>query len=318
MRNSVLLKRPIGMTAAAFWLLVCVAASASAEEPKAKAEVEALIKASGAEVAVAFRTLDGSAGKPARLELLIQPDTVFHAASTMKVPVMIELFRQVRLGRLALTDEMPVRNEFKSIVDGSAYTLSMGDDSDAEVYKHINQTMRLADLCEAMITTSSNFAANLLIDRLGAAQIQKTTTDLGADGMRVLRGVEDNKAFDQGLNNVTTARALLVLLERLARFEAVDEAASRQMLDILKRQSFNDGIPAGLPPATPVAHKTGGITKIHHDAAIVYGPKPFVLVILVRGIEDRKASAALMAAIARLLYDEATGAGSGAGRGLHQ
>jgi beta-lactamase class A len=301
----------IGLTASAACLLVCVAADTRADEPRAKAALEALIRASGADIAVAFRTLDTPAGKPPRLELFIQPDTVFHAASTMKVPVMIELFRQARLGRLTLDDQMPVRNQFKSIVDGSPYSLSVGDDSDAEVYKNIDKSMRVADLCEAMITVSSNFAANLLIDRLGVTEIQKTARDLGADGMNVLRGVEDNKAFEKGLNNSTTARALLVLLERIARLEAVDEASSRQMLEILKRQTFNDGIPAGLPPSTPVAHKTGEITKIHHDAAIVYGSKPFILVVLVRGIEDRKVSAALIAAIARVLYDETTGSSLG-------
>ena len=299
---------PIAATAAC--LLLCASTVCAAEEPKAKTAVEALIKASGADVAVAFRTLDAPTGKSPRLELLIQPDVVFHAASTMKVPVMIELFRQARLGRLTLDDQLLVRNQFKSIVDGSPYSLSMGDDSDADVYKNIDKSMRLADLCEAMITVSSNFATNLLIDRLGVAEIQKTVRDLGADGMSVLRGVEDNKAFDQGMNNSTTARALLVLLERIARMEAVDEPSSREMLAILKRQTFNDGIPAGLPPSTPVAHKTGEITKIHHDAAIVYGPRPFILVVLVRGIEDRKISAALMASIARALYDEATGSGS--------
>jgi len=302
--------RVIRAAALAACFCAFVATSARAEEPKAKAAVEALIKASGADVAVAFRTLDAPAGQAPRLELLIQPDTVFHAASTMKVPVMIELFRQARLGALTLDDRVPVRNRFASIVDGSPYTLSVGDDSDAEVYKNIDKTMRLADLCEAMITVSSNFATNLLIDRLGAALIQQTVLAFGADGMNVLRGVEDNKAFEKGLNNSTTARALLVLLERIARLEAVSEASSRQMIDILKRQKFNDGIPAGLPQSTPVAHKTGEITRIHHDAAIVYGPKPFVLVVLVRGIDDRKASAALIAAIARALYDEVTGAES--------
>jgi beta-lactamase class A len=259
-------------------------------------------------VAVAFRTLDGPAGTPPRLELLIQPDVEFHAASTMKVPVMIELFRQARAGLVRLDEPLLVKNEFASIVDGSPYALSVGDDSDADVYKRIDQTMTLLELCEPMITVSSNFAANLLIRRLGAASIQRTVDGLGAQGMLVRRGVEDSKAFAAGLNNSTTARALMVLMERIARLEAVDPEASRQMIDILKRQHFNDAIPASLPPGTPVAHKTGEITKIHHDAAIVLAPKAFVLVVLVRGIEDRKQSAALIAGIARLVYDEAEAA----------
>jgi len=280
-------------------------AAAQSGQATAKAKVERLIRESGADVAVAFRTLDRPAGAPARLELLIQPDVDYHAASTMKVPVMIELFRQARAGVAKLDEPLPVTNEFASIVDGSPYTLSTGDDSDAEVYKRVGQTMTLLELCEPMITVSSNFATNLLIQRLGPANVQRTVDGMGAGGMIVRRGVEDSKAFAQGLNNSTTARALMIIMERIARLEAVDAEASRQMIDILKRQHFNDAIPANLPPGTPVAHKTGSITKIHHDAAIVLAPKPFVLVVLTRGIQDIKQSAALMARIARVLYDEA-------------
>jgi beta-lactamase class A len=74
------------------------------------------------------------------------------------------------------------------------------------------------------------------------------------------------------------------------------------MAEILARQKFNEGIPAGLPPGTRVAHKTGELTKIHHDAAIVFAPRPFVLVILVRGLAESKESAALMADITRRIY----------------
>ena len=245
-----------------------------------------------------FLPLDGSSG------IAIQPNKEFHAASTMKVPVMIELFRQAEAGLLKLDEPLAIKNEFRSIVDGSLYQLSVGDDSDAEVYKQIGKTMPLRDLCEAMITVSSNFAANLLIERLGVENIKATVGRLGADGMHVLRGVEDQKAFDKGLNNSTTAAALSVLMLKIAGGEAVSPKADAEMAAILKRQKFNDGIPAGLPPGTPVAHKTGTITKIHHDAAIVYGPHRYVLVILVRGIQDQKASAALMADISREVWKE--------------
>ena len=262
-----------------------------------EARVRQIISGSGAEVAVAYRTLDGSR------ELLIDPDTPFHAASTMKVPVMIELFRQAHEGRLSLDDRLPIRNEFHSLVDGSTFTLSVGDDSDAEVYAAVGQTLTLRQLCEAMITVSSNFAANLLIEKLGVTNIQHTVKALGGDGMQVLRGVEDQKAFDLGLNNTTTAPGLLVLLQRIAHGTAVDAPSDAAMIEILKRQKFNDAIPAGVPAGTSVAHKTGTITRIHHDAAIVYAPRPYVLVLLVRGIADQKKSAALMAELSKAVYE---------------
>ena len=268
--------------------------------PSLETQLRQLIASSGAEVAIAYRTLDG------RTELFLDADKSFHAASTMKVPVMIELFRQARNGVLSLDEPLIIRNEFKSIVDGSPYHLSEGDDSDAEVYAAVGKSMTLRQLCEQMITVSSNFAANLLIDRLGVDNIRRTVTALGADGMQVLRGVEDQKAFDKGLNNTTTARGLLVLLDRMAHGQAVDAKADAEMIEILKRQKFNDAIPAGVPSGTAVAHKTGNITRIHHDAAIVFAARPYVVVLLVRGIDDQKQSAALMANLSRVIY-QATG-----------
>ncbi|MBI3403129.1 MAG: M20/M25/M40 family metallo-hydrolase [Acidobacteria bacterium] len=264
---------------------------------EARAQIDALIRKSGADVAVVFHTLDGKDA------LLIQADVEYHAASTMKLPVLIELFRQAKAGTLKLDDQISVVNQFHSIVDGSPFTLSAGDDSDAGVYARVGSTMSFRDLAEAMITVSSNFATNLLIKRLGAQNIQLTTDALGATGMHVLRGVEDDKAFQKGLNNTTTARALATLLERIANGKAVDRASSDQMIAILKRQKFNERIPAGLPPGITVAHKTGEITKIQHDAAIVYAERPFSLVVLVRGLQDPKQGSALTAGITRVLYD---------------
>jgi beta-lactamase class A len=156
-----------------------------------------------------------------------------------------------------------------------------------------------------MITVSSNFATNLLVEKVGVENIRATVHALHADGTNVLRGVEDNKAYEKGLNNTTTARGLLILLEAIAKSEAVDPESSRQMIEILTHQKFNEAIPAGLPPGTRVAHKTGELTKVHHDAAIVYGPRPFVLVILVRGMAESKDSAAMMADIAQRIYQSA-------------
>jgi beta-lactamase class A len=259
-------------------------------------DVRAAITASGAEVAVALRTLDGGAA------LAIDADKPFHAASTMKVPVMIELFRQAAEGRVSLEDPLPIRNQFTSIVDGSTYKLSEGDDSDKEIYAAAGKTLTLRQLNEAMITVSSNFATNLLIEKLGVKNIRSTVARLHADGMSVLRGVEDQKAFENGLNNTTTARGLLVLLDALARGKAVSAAADQEMVAVLKRQAFKDGIPAGLPAGTAVAHKTGSITRIQHDAGIVYAARPYTLVILVRGIDDEKKSKALIAQISKIIY----------------
>ena len=263
----------------------------------ARINVLAQVKKSSADVGIAFRTLDGQD------EWYSRADDTFHAASTMKVPVLIELFHQMREGKSKLDDTLVIKNEFRSIVDVSPYKLDPADDSETDLYKAEGQTRTLSQLAELMITVSSNFATNLLVEKLGVENIRATVHSLGADGVNVLRGVEDNKAYQKGMNNTTTARGLAILMTAIAEGKAVDPDASKQMVAILERQKFNEAIPAGLPTGTPVAHKTGELTKLHHDAAIVYARRPFVLVLLVRGMAEEKDSAALMAAIARELYD---------------
>ncbi|MBK5257528.1 MAG: serine hydrolase [Vicinamibacteria bacterium] len=263
--------------------------------PARRLAAEGLIAESGAEVSVAYRSLDDHE------EWMYEADRIYHAASTMKVPVMVELFRQAADAKLSLEDELAIRNEFKSVVDGSPYSMDFGDDSDDTVYKNIGKSMTLEALNFQMITVSSNFATNLLIDHLGVKNVRAGVEALGAYGLEVRRGVEDQKAFDQGIINETSARGLFIILRAIARGQAVSRNASERMVEVLSEQKFNDGIPKGLPPGTKVAHKNGTITRIHHDAAIIYGAHPAVLVVMTRGIEKEGDSDALIARITKAL-----------------
>jgi beta-lactamase class A len=260
------------------------------------------VAASGAEVGLFFRTLDG------RDSLFLNPDLRLHAASTMKVPVMIQVFRDADGGRLRLKDRIDVRRTFRSIMDGSAYDLNPSDDSDSSLYARVGGQATLRELVELMITRSSNLAANLLIELVSAARANRTAHQLGADSIAVVRGVEDIPAFNAGLNNTTTARDLGVLLWAIAQAQAASPAACREMIAVLERQRFKDGIPALLPRGTRVAHKTGEITGINHDAAIVYPRRgrPYVLVVLTRGITDFKESSRLIADLSLMVYRQVT------------
>lgn len=233
-------------------------------------------------------------------------DTVtFHAASTMKVPVMFELFRQVDQGRLDLDATITLENRFLSIVDRSPYQLELADDSDSTLYARIGSPISLRELNERMIVRSSNLATNVLIERLDPTRVTSFARSLGGAGVVVRRGVEDIPAFRAGLNNETTAKGLGKLLAALERGQVASPASTAAMRGTLLRQEFADEIPAGLPPGTRVAHKTGWITATTHDAAIVYPPgrAPFVLVILTRAIPERAVAQRLMADCARLVWD---------------
>jgi beta-lactamase class A len=293
--------------AAALACLLVSCASASAQPAEGvgglEAKVRGLVAASGAEtVGVAFRDLESGG------TLFINGRASFHAASTMKVPVMLEVYRQARAGRLSLDSRLPVRNEFKSIADGSPFSVLPEDDSEQTLYRKVGGTETVRELVRLMVTESSNLATNILIERVTPARVMDLCRRLGARDMKVLRGVEDGKAFARGLNNTTTARDLLVLLRAVAEGRAVSRRASREVADVLAAQKFNEGIPAGLPAALRVAHKTGSITGIEHDAGIVYPPgrRPYVLVVLVRGIKEPARAHRLIADISRAVYEDVT------------
>jgi beta-lactamase class A len=237
--------------------------------------------------------------------LTLSAVTRFHAASTMKVPVMIQLFRDRDAGLLRLDDSVTITNTFKSIVDSSPYQLDKTDDSDSTLYNRLGQKATIRELIELMETVSSNLATNLLIARVDARRANATAHALGADSILVLRGVEDGKAYEKGLNNTTTARDLGVLLAAIATNRAASPQSCQDMLAILGRQQFTEGIPAGLPPGTTVYHKTGWITQIYHDAAIVEPARGerYVLVVLTGGIPKEEDAHALVRDISRIVYD---------------
>ena len=254
----------------------------------------------GAAVGLYYRSLAGSDS------LLVNAHARFHAASTMKVAVMIQLFRDADAGRLSLADSLRVHADYPSLVDGSTFLVGKDDDSDSTLYASIGRRVSIRHLLELMETVSSNLATDVLVERVDAKRANATAHALGADSIVVLRGVEDGKAYRAGLNNTTTARDLGVLLTAIAQHWAASPASCDSMLAILGRQHFTEGIPAGLPAGARVYHKTGWIEGVvYHDAAIVEPPdgKRYVLVVTTGAIKPDSAAYRLVADLSRLVYD---------------
>ncbi|MFZ2490297.1 MAG: serine hydrolase [Thermoanaerobaculia bacterium] len=235
-------------------------------------------------------------------------DTYFHAASTMKLAVLLGVFRQVERSQLSLDAPVHVRNRFTSIVNQEPFMLDLGRDADPDVYGQLGKTMSVRELSYWMITKSSNLATNLLVELIGIPTVQSALDELDIGGMKFLRGVEDQLAFENGLNNEVTANGLLKLLRLIADRKAYSEQASDEMLQIMLDQQYRSGIPAGLPKAARVAHKTGNISTVHHDAGIVYleGRKPYVLVILTQFSPDQGRGTAV-ADISRDIFNTLAG-----------
>ena len=222
----------------------------------------------------------------------------------MKTPVMIEVYRQAAEGKFSLTDSILIKNDFKSIVDGTSFSLDSAEDSEKVLYTLTSSKRTLDELVYDMIIVSSNLATNIIIELVDAKKVTQSMRDLGAKDIQVMRGVEDDKAFAQGLNNTVTAYDLMLIFEKMAKGETVSKEASDAMIDILLDQKFNTIIPAKLPADVKVAHKTGSITGVHHDSGIVFLPdgRKYVLVILSKNLEDEEAATDGMASVSEFIY----------------
>lgn len=265
------------------------------------AKLKREIAESGAEVSISFQDYE-------TIETFTIHHIEMHAASLMKVPVMIEVFKQADQGKFSLDDKIKVTNEFTGIVDGSPYSLTVVDDSDDDIYEHIGKEMAVRDLVHRMITVSSNLAANILIEFVGVKNIMGTLAEFKIQNMKVLRGVEDIKAYEKGLNNRTDALSMMQVMCSIAEGRAGSREACQEMIAILSQQKYRNKIPAGIPAGIKVANKTGSITRIDHDAAIVFPErrKPYILVVLTRGIEKQEDAEKLIAELSRIVYDHVT------------
>jgi len=274
-------------------LFSCILKSNTIEE-----EVKNKLEKQPGTYAIAFKDL--STGET----LLINEKESFHAASTMKTPVMIEVYEQAAEGKFSLTDSILIKNDFKSIVDGTSFSLDSAEDSEKVLYTLTSSKRTLDELVYDMIIVSSNLATNIIIELVDAKKVTQSMRDLGAKDIQVMRGVEDDKAFAQGLNNTVTAYDLMLIFEKMANGETVSKQASDAMIDILLDQKFNTIIPAKLPADVKVAHKTGSITGVHHDSGIVFLPdgRKYVLVILSKNLEDEEAATDGMASVSEIIY----------------
>lgn len=277
-----------------FFLFTCMNISGQ-KNIRLKDQIIELMSKTEGDFGLAFKNLDNSD------TIFINAHEYFHAASTMKTPVMLEIFNQEKQGKFKISDSIIVQNEFESIVDKSRYSLSIDDDSDDILYRKIGQNMTIHDLTYEMMTKSSNLATNILINKVGAKNVMKLLSSLNIKENIVLRGVEDQKAFEAGLNNKTTPFGLMQIFEHIA----LTQPSNSLMMEILFEQKFNEIIPAHLPKTVKVAHKTGSITGVQHDSGIVFLPdgRKYVLILLSKNLKNADDGVKTLAEISKLIYD---------------
>lgn len=227
-------------------------------------------------------------------------DTLFHPASTMKLAVMIEVFRQADQGHFALDDGIVVDPVCYSMLDGSEFIC----DTRAYLGERIGEEVPVRKLVEQMMVVSDNLATNLLIQLVSAQRITATMRELGAMDGFVIRGLQDIPAYEAGISNRFTPNDLTILLEAVQTGRAASPEGCSEMRQILRAQEYGDQIPALLPEGVQVGHKTGGITGHRHDTAIVYAPfGPYYLTILIDNIGRGVDATSVAPELSRLIYD---------------
>ena len=284
------------------YLLISILLFSCKSEQKKSLDLEIinLLEQVEGDFAIAFQDLNREENN-----FFLNENEKFHAASTMKVPVMIEMYNQASQGKFSLNDSILIENRFKSIVDDTSYEMNAAEDSEPLLYDRIGKQITLYDLMYQMIIMSSNLATNILVKEIGCKNITASMKRLGAHNTEVLRGVEDQKAYDLGLNNVTTAKDLMKIIKSIA-VPSVEIAEDQMaMINVLKDQKFNDIIPRFLPIDVEVAHKTGSITGLHHDAGVVYLPngESYVLILLSKNLKDFNQGTLTLAKISKLIYE---------------
>ncbi len=272
-----------------------------------QADLQALIEDQPARIAIAFH--DQASGE----EVMIAADVEMHAASTIKVAIMLRLFQLIEIGKLELDQRLEVRNAFKSIVDGSPYSLDVTLQEEPELHAVIGQTLPLRRLIETMMIHSSNLATNLLLELAGPAATTAAMRALGACHVQCLRGVQDLRAFEAGRNNTCTAADMLVLMRAAADGPAFTPDSHATMLAIMRRCAHREMIAAGIPASAHavVANKTGRISSVEHDAAIVEltDGRRYGLVIYCDGIQTEEARAKVLETgrkLSKRVFDYAT------------
>ena len=243
------------------------------------------------------------------LRLSINADRAFHAASTMKVAILLAVGRAIDEKRLEPGDTLHIRNRFLSAVDGAPFRIDAESDGYPQLHRLIGRTAKISDLAEWMIVSSSNLATNLLLDYLTVEYVREVLAAAGVNGMELRRGVDDTKAFDRNFNNETTADGLLQLFAAL-RGDFLSKASRDMAINILLQQRFNSMIPAPLPAHASVAHKTGEISTACHDAGIVYLPErdPYILIVLTEVPADTNGRRETIAKISEIVFQSLTGA----------
>ncbi len=239
-------------------------------------------------------------------EFAYNSEAQHYAASTMKLALVIAAYTAAESGRLRLNQPVVIRNDFCSAAGSGRFEVDAAEDEDPEPWRRLGSTVALRWLCHRALVRSSNLATNLVFEAVDGQAIAAVLAKVGARRSRIERGIEDTEAREAGLDNVVTARDLALTLQSLATCGVAGRDACTEIMSVLRAQQFNDAIPRGLPSGLTVAHKSGWVDGICHDAAVIYpaDAPPFVFVMCTTSELSAADALELIAAGARAAWSD--------------
>jgi beta-lactamase class A len=247
-------------------------------------------------------------------------DRWFHAASVIKLAILVAVYEASEQGRFSMGNRLHVRNRFLSIADGRPFRVDSTRDADAEVHAALGRTLQVRKLARRMIVTSSNLATNLLVNLVGLDAARESIERLGIEGVDLRREVEDERAYEQGIFNRMTPDGAVGILRAIVAAKGISPESSDEMTNILLDQEFGGTIAPGLPDtiraAARVAHKTGEISTVTHDVGAVFMPgrPPYIVAIFVESNGDLKGRQEAGAAASTAVWECVAAAGEGVAR----
>lgn len=222
----------------------------------------------------------------------INEEKIFPSASTIKLVVMTEILNQVKAGKHSLNELIEITNKIKTGGDGILKELNSGN------------KYTLKEIILLMIILSDNTAANILIDMAGMNNVNKMAANLGMRHTKLQRRMMDSAAAKAGRENLTCAEDLFTFFELLYNNKILDEKCSRLMLDILKKQQVKGRLDLYLPDDMVIAHKTGDLDRLEHNAGIVYLKNcTYIICILTNETTTNKDGREIIGKISKAVYD---------------
>ncbi len=241
--------------------------------------------------------LDGTAGlyiqgADERIRLVHNDDHLFPAASLIKLPIYYEYLNLISKGDLDPARKISLSKE--SIVGGDGILKN----------EPLNSAHELNKIAKLMITISDNTATNILIDILGLDRINSAVKKIGMRDTILQRKMMDFDSLASGKDNLTTARDIYVFMDEILHSKVISPEIGLEIINTLKHQKLNTKLPSRLPQSAVVAHKTGELDSVEHDAGLIFIRKKWcIVVVLIKDLETNQDGVLFCREIGRLIFN---------------